>query len=274
MLGDDGRTIERIFFSGMETAASLPAVLAPSGPLEKMLQERRPLLLSSLTSEFLGIPVFTPSRLHGWLCLVDKLGAEEFTPEDARVAATLASQVALTYEKMNEARRAEDELRESRAMFESLFEASPDAIAAVQRDGRIVRVNAQAEQLFGYARDQLIGQPMEMLHPERFRRPAGGLMAQSPDQYGLRKDGSEFPVDITLSPLETQQGSLVLSVVRDVTARKADEERIRQLNRWKPSAILSPTICGRRFARCPGTPGCWRKSMRRDWTARGIGCCR
>src|SRR5258708_10800724 len=113
-----------------------------------MLEERRPLLLSSLTSEslglpfpadvlssFLGIPVFTPSRLHGWLCLVDKLGAEEFT-EDARVTATLASQVALAYEIMEEASRAEGELRESRAMFESLFEASPDAIAATHRDGR------------------------------------------------------------------------------------------------------------------------------------------
>jgi PAS domain S-box-containing protein len=255
LLGDDGRTIERIFFSGMQPAASLPAAISPSSPLEEMLRERRPLLLRGLTTEslglpfptpvlssFLGVPVFTPSRLHGWLCLVDKLGAEEFTAEDARVAATLASQVALTYEKMEEARRVEDELRESWAMFESLFEASPDAIAAIHEDGRIARVNTQTERLFGYTREQLVGQPVETLVPERFRRahpahrqqycakPGRRPIAESQDLYGLRKDGTEFPVDIMLSHLETRQGSLVLSVVRDVTARKAKEERIRQLN--------------------------------------------
>jgi len=256
ILGGDGCTIQRIFFSGMATPTSLPAALSPSGALAKMLKERRPLLLRGLTSEslsvpfpvrvlssFLGIPVFTPSRLHGWLCLVDKLGAEEFTAEDARVTATLASQVALAFEKMEEAKRAEHELRKSREMFECLFEASPDAIAAIRRDGRIARVNMQAERLFGYSRDELIGQPVEMLVPERFRgahsayrrldlsKPTGRPMAERPDLFGLRKDGSEFPVDVMLSPLETQQDSLVLSVIRDITAHKADERRIRQLNR-------------------------------------------
>lgn len=256
ILEDDGSTIKQIFFSGMAAPAFLPKTLLPEGPLAKMLRDRRPVLGRGLKSDsmcvsfpvdlissFLGIPVFTPSRLHGWLCLVDKLGEEEFTTEDERVTETLASQVALAFERMEEAKRMEDQLRESRSMFESLFEASPDAVAAIQRDGRIARVNCQAERLFGYSRNELIGQPVEMLVPERFRHGHAAhrqrdfsntsrrQMTARPDLYGLRKDGSEFAVDIMLSPLETQQGSMVLSVVRDVTARKADEEQIRQLNR-------------------------------------------
>ena len=218
LVGDDGRTIKRIFCSGMETIPSLPAAIAQSSPLEKMLRERRPLLLRGLTGEslgipfpagdlssFLGVPVFTPSRLHGWLCLVDKFGAEEFTEEDARVAATLASQVALTYEKMEESRRVEDELRESRAMFESLFEASPDAIAAIHADGRIARVNTQTERLFGYTREQLVGQSVETLVPERFRRahpahrqqyhakPGRRPMADSRICSACGRTGASFP---------------------------------------------------------------------------------
>jgi PAS domain S-box-containing protein len=135
----------------------------------------------------------------------------------------------VTYEKMEEARRAEDELHESKLMLESLFEGAPDAIAAADSDGRIVRVNAQTESLFGYTRDELLGQPVEILVPERFR--GRRAMFEGPDLYGRRKDGSEFPADIMLRPLETRQGTLVLSVVRDLTARKADQERIRSLDR-------------------------------------------
>jgi PAS domain S-box-containing protein len=103
-------------------------------------------------------------------------------------------------------------------------------------------VNTQTERLFGYTREQLVGQPVETLVPERFRRahpahrqqycakPGRRPIAESQDLYGLRKDGTEFPVDIMLSHLETRQGRLVLTVVRDVSARKAKEERIRQLN--------------------------------------------
>jgi formate hydrogenlyase transcriptional activator len=141
---------------------------------------------------------------------------------------------------ITERKQVEKALRESGAMLEKLFESSPDGIVATGGDGRIVRVNAQAEKLFGYRRDELLGQTVEILVPERLRglHPArrqeyGGQPRMRPmgaglELYARRKDGTEFPVDIMLSPLETDQGPMVLAVVRDITERKRAEEALRQ----------------------------------------------
>src|SRR5260221_153556 len=106
--------------------------------------------------------------------------------------------------------------------------------------GRIEMVNTQAERVFGYARTELLGQPVEMLVPERFRGHHPGLrgaffadprsrpMGAGRDLYGLRKDGSEFPVEIGLNPIETDEGPMVLSAIVDISGRKQLEERIRQ----------------------------------------------
>jgi len=138
-----------------------------------------------------------------------------------------------------ERKRAEVALRESEAMFQALFEFAPDAIVAVNREGNIVRVNTQAETMFGYRREELHGQPIEMLLPERFTQrhvghragymanPRTRPMGAGLELYGRRKDGSEFPVDITLGPLGTGESSIVLSIVRDITDRKRAELRIR-----------------------------------------------
>ena len=124
----------------------------------------------------------------------------------------------------------------------SILEAIPDAIAAVNQQGLIIQVNSQTEALFGYAREEMMGQSVEMLVPERKRarhrhhradyhaRPKIRRMGSGLDLYGRRRDGSEFPVEISLSPVTTASGAIVLSVIRDVSDRKRIEDELRRAN--------------------------------------------
>ncbi|MEX0790590.1 MAG: ATP-binding protein, partial [Actinomycetota bacterium] len=141
-------------------------------------------------------------------------------------------------EKSSE-RRLGEESRRAEAMFQGLLESAPDAIVVMGSDGLIKLVNRQTEVLFGYDRDELQGQPVEQLIPERlaahhpklrdgyFSVPSVRAMGAGLELAARRKDGSEFPVDISLSPLETEEGVLVSAAVRDVTERKRAEAELR-----------------------------------------------
>lgn len=124
-------------------------------------------------------------------------------------------------------------------MFRKLFDFAPDAIIIVNNEGQILQANTQAENMFGYAPKELIGKSVDILIPERFRKrhdellksfvaqPRIRLMGSELELYGLRKDGTEFPVDIALGYLETESGIIVLSIVRDITEHKRMEEALR-----------------------------------------------
>src|SRR5580692_5774840 len=124
--------------------------------------------------------------------------------------------------------------------FRDLLDAAPDAMIVINSEGQIVLVNTQAEKLFGYKRDELLHQRLEMLVPHRFRKQHHGHrdqyfsqprvrpMESGVELVGMRKDGSEFPADITLSPIEMEDGIVVVSSIRDITERKANEEIARQ----------------------------------------------
>ena len=126
--------------------------------------------------------------------------------------------------------------------YRRLLDAAPDGIVGVDALGRIVLVNSQVERMFGYEREELLGKGVEMLIPERFRgrhpahrqryhaHPAVRPMGSELDLRAVRADGTEFAVDINLSPFEGESGAEVVCVIRDVTDRKLAEEQIRSLN--------------------------------------------
>ncbi len=146
---------------------------------------------------------------------------------------------------VSQKRLAEQALRRSELQFRSLFEFSPDAIVVTNREGNITEVNAQVEKFFGYPRSKLIGQTIEILIPERFRsthpkqrtnyaaHSRVRTMGAGFDLYGRRSDGSEFPVDIMLGPVEGPEGQVVLSVIRDLSEKREAEDALRRSQQQK-----------------------------------------
>ncbi len=148
------------------------------------------------------------------------------------------------------------ERKQAEERFRLAVESSPSAMVMVDESGAIVLVNAETERLFGYPRDELIGRSMEILVPERLRaqhpylraqflvRPEARAMGAGRELHGLRKDGTEFPVEIGLNPIHTTSGTLVLSAIVDITERKLAEERFRLAVESSPSAMVMVDAAG------------------------------
>ncbi|MGD0011463.1 MAG: PAS domain S-box protein [Terriglobia bacterium] len=141
---------------------------------------------------------------------------------------------------ITEQKRATAALSRSERRFRALVESGPDANVLVDGNGRIVQVNQRAEEMFGYHEAELVGCPIEQLIPPRFRlrhevlraefqaRPKRRLMGTRLELFGCRKDGSEFPVDVSLGPIETEEGVLIATIVTDITERRRAEQALRE----------------------------------------------
>jgi PAS domain S-box-containing protein len=173
--------------------------------------------------------------------LVGMLSTHYRTPRrpmdrDLHLVDLLARQAADCIERT----QAEEMLVASEARFRLVVEAAPNAMIMVGRDGKIALVNKQVETLFGYAREELLGKPIEILVPERFRArhpiypdsffqvPSARPTGASRDLFGLRKDGSEVPIEIGLNPIQTPEGLATLASIIDITERKRLEEHLHQ----------------------------------------------
>lgn len=238
--------------------ASPDAILLvrPDGALERVNHQAE-LLLGYDRSELIGRPVeiLVPERFHdrhtGFreryarapsvrpmgagrdLVARHKDGSE--LPVDIMLSPAQADgrgAVIVTLRDATERLRTEKRLEANESLFRALFDHAPDAIVAVDRSGKIVRANLQTEPMLGYRPIELIGQPIEVLVPERFRRqhvgqrqgytehPANRPMGVGLELVARRKDGAEVAVEIMLSPVQLGDGGMVISVIRDVTERR------------------------------------------------------
>jgi PAS domain S-box-containing protein len=156
------------------------------------------------------------------------------TPEGTLVMATVVD--------ITERKRAEEMIKGSEEHFRLIVEAAPSAIIAVDGDGKMNLVNARAQELFGYRKEELLGHPVEMLIPEHFRsrhirdrqkfltQPTSHSMVAGRDLVGLHKDGHEVPVEIGLTPYESSEGLFTLALIVDITGRKQAEAALQRVN--------------------------------------------
>jgi PAS domain S-box-containing protein len=138
-------------------------------------------------------------------------------------------------------------------LFRVAIESAPSGMVIVDSSGSIMLINRETEHLFGYAREELLGQSIEILLPERFRsnhphyraefsaHPSTRRMGGGRDLFGRRKDGTEIPVEIGLNPVRTDEGLLVLGIIADITDRKRAEESLRQLNETLEERVIERT---------------------------------
>jgi protein-histidine pros-kinase len=171
--------------------------------------------------------------------------SRSFEPDEINFMRSVANIIAIAMQRKHD----EEAVRRSELYFRGLLESAPDGLAIVDSLGYILLVNKESERLFGYERSELIGKRIETLVPEGYRQyhaghrddffhdPRPRPMGVGLELFGLRKDGSEFPVEISLSPMRTPEGIVVTAAIRDVSERKKAESQIKKLNAQLEEAL-------------------------------------
>jgi PAS domain S-box-containing protein len=217
-----------------------------------------------LVHGFLGVPVPTGTRNYGFLYVANKLSGTEFCTEDVRFLITIAAKLAVAYE--NALRH--KEIQERTARLESevaqrtlaedrlrlLVETAPTGILICDERGRITESNTQLQRMFGYTRKELLGEPVEMLVPEQHRGshvehrkgyvsdPGIRRVGVGRELGGRRKDGTIFPIEISLGPLVTGEGTWISSTVVDISERKKQEQQLQVSQRLESVGQLAAGI--------------------------------
>jgi PAS domain S-box-containing protein len=216
---------------------------APGSPVIKVLQLHRrsegevELRLPRKDTTLIDVEVWTgPCRDDGG----NVLGTIAIVKQHHDVRQRLARVEEELVQAMTEQEETRAELHAERR-FRNLLEAAPDAILEVDREGRIMLLNLVAEKLFGYTREELLGHRIEMLVPDALRgghaqhradywnHPVTRPMGKALTLHGRRKDGSSIPVEISLSPVKSEDGFRVTAVIRDITERRQTEDRLREM---------------------------------------------
>jgi PAS domain S-box-containing protein len=168
-----------------------------------------------------------------------------------RVGGDRSRQVAILFNDITERRQAEEALAASENRLRALLESASQGVVAVDESGRIVLVNAKTEEMFGYTRDELLGQSLDFMLPERYRKahgehlrhyfahPRTRVMGLGIDLYGRSKNGHEFPLEVSLSCTEQGGSRLAMALVTDITERKRSEERLRQAQKLESLGLLA-----------------------------------
>lgn len=213
-------------------------------PLERLIPERLRKLHPGLRASYLRAPTTRVMGAGRDLLGVRKDGTEVPIEVGLNPIVTREGRFVLAaIIDLTERKQAEEHLR-------MVVEASPNAMLLVDKTGAVSLANAQAIRLFGYTRDELIGQPVEKLVPERFRAghlarresylgaPTTRAMGAGRDLFGMRKDGTEVPIEIGLNPITTPHGEFVLASIIDITERKRSEQRLRAVVEAAPNAMV------------------------------------
>lgn len=278
ILNEDGVHLDFFTILGMDSAA-VEKVGKPtfSGLIfRSMIAERKPQRAFNPDGEpdslglpayhppvhsFLGVPLQVGDHLYGWIYVAQKLSTLEFNDEDERVLMALAAQTGLAYENsigllaiqehvVRLAAEIEDRKR-AENRFRMLIETAPMGIVIANKQGLITEMNPQALRVFGYEREDLVRQSVDILLPERLRASHEGHRAgysKDPhvrpmglglELFARRKDGTEFPVEISLGPLETKEETLISSFIIDISERKKMEKQLRLSQRMEAIGELA-----------------------------------